>query len=151
MFEVSDTGSLKTLNVSIGENNRAVAVTSTKISNIRFRIKDFLIETFKAVVNGKSVKDDWMALSIVIFDYVQKVSGMRAYTLSQREAQVLFEMCRMIADQQKVSIDRLFQSAPDTLSQKDFLEALKVLETVHCIHYDLDQILLTNNTIRPFR
>jgi len=92
-----------------------------------------------------------MALSIVIFDYVQKVSGMRAYTLSQREAQVLFEMCRMIADQQKVSIDRLFQSAPDTLSQKDFLEALKVLETVHCIHYDLDQILLTNNTIRPFR
>ena len=142
----TDSQSLETLSVKAGKDH-SVLVTSSKISNLKFRLKDFLLESLKSAVKAQSSWQNGLALSVVVLEFLQKTGELMQYTLSELEAKILLEMYKLEVEKEKITIDRLFTGMQAELSESQVREALDLLEKLACIRFGMDEIELVEEII----
>jgi hypothetical protein len=138
--------SLETLLVKTGAENTATVMTS-KFSNLKFRLKDLLLEALKTTVKVQSSKNNGLALALVILEFLQKAAGMMEYHLSTEDARILLEMYTLENEKGKINLEQLFTNLKPALTETQILQSLDVLEKLSCIKYDLDQINLVETII----
>jgi hypothetical protein len=141
-----DGTTLETLLVTAGEKQTAT-VASSKLSNLQFRIKDLFLETLKTTVKLQSAKSNWLAMALIVLEFLQKASGMLEYKLSADDAQILLEMYRLENERVKITVEHLFSGLKASLTQNQILQSLDLLEKLACIRYGLDQINLVETII----
>lgn len=138
-----DGASLETLVVKMDANAPATATIATaKLSNLKFRIKDLLLESMKTVVKVQSSKQNWIALTLVVLEFLQKLSGMMEYKLSTDEAQVLLAMYTLENEKGKITVDKLFVGLKTVMGESQVLRSLELLEKLSCIQYGTDELKL---------
>lgn len=132
---------LETVTIKQGKG-LIVSIASTKLSNLKFRLKDLLLETARSSVKIKSSLDDGLALTLVVVEFLQKAGGLMEYELSQNEAQVLLEMYKLENEKEAITVDRLFSGLKGTMGEPQILKSLDLLEKLSCIQYGTDRIEL---------
>jgi hypothetical protein len=130
-----------------GGKNKVIIVTTTKLYNLRFRIKDLLLETLKVTVKLEASKNNILAFVLVVLEFLQKVSGLMEYTLSECEAKVLIEMCFISNERAKITIDKLFVALENSFNQAQILRSLEILEKLSCIRHGTDEISLVEEIL----
>jgi hypothetical protein len=142
----ADAPSLETLLVSTAEGTTASVATS-KFSNLKFRLKDLLLEALKTTVKVQSSKNNGLALALVVLEFLQKAAGMMEYRLSTDDATILLEMYTLENEKGKINLEQLFASLKPALTETQILQSLDLLEKLSCIKYDLDQINLVETIV----
>jgi hypothetical protein len=142
----SDEASLEILLVKAGQD-KTVNVATSKVANLKFRLKDLLLETSKTIVKAQSAKDNYLALTLIVLEFIQKARGMMEYTLADCDAQTLLEMYLLENDKEKITVENLFSRLQARLTQRQILQSLDLLEKLACIQYGELEISLVE-TIR---
>lgn len=147
-FSISENDSteLETVILKMKEGE-VVNIASSKLFNLKFRIKDLFLETLKASITIKSSMQDWLALTLIVLEFLQKISGLMEYPLSKDEARVLLEMYKLENEKVKITVDRLFSGLTSTFSEVQILKSLDLLEKLSCIQYGTEQIKLVETII----
>jgi len=142
----ADPSSLETLLVKT-EAGTTASVATSKFSNLKFRLKDLLLEALKTTVKVQSSKNNGLALALVVLEFLQKAAGMMEYRLSADDARILLEMYTLENEKGKINLEQLFASLKPALTETQILQSLDLLEKLSCIKYDLDQINLVETIV----
>lgn len=136
-----DSATLENVVIKAGKN-AVIAASTSKISNLKFRLKDFLLESLKASVKIQSSMQSSLALTLVVLEFLQKVSALMEYQLSNCDAHTLLEMYILENEKTKITVDALFARLKNTFTEKQILQSLELLEKLSCIQYGADEINL---------
>ncbi|MFZ6028996.1 MAG: hypothetical protein ACOYYS_14880 [Chloroflexota bacterium] len=142
-----DTARLEKLTVKVGKSATTTTVASAKLSNLKFRLKDLLLESMRTTLKVQSAKQNWLALTLVLLEFLQKLSGMMEYKLSTDEAHVLLAMYTLENDKEKITVDRLFAGLTAVMDESRILRSLELLEKLSCIQYGADELKLVETIV----
>lgn len=136
-----NTTNLETLTIKQAKGS-IVSIASTKFSNLKFQLKDLLLETARSSVKIKSSFNDGLALTLIVLEFLQKVGGLMEHELSQNEAQVLLEIYKLENEKETITVDSLFFGLKEIMDEPQILKSLDLLEKLSCIQYGTDRIEL---------
>ena len=121
--------------------------TSVKLSNIKFRMADFLIEVTGIGVQVSTPKPNPVGLLLSGLRFILKMKELTTIGLSRREAEILFLLCHLKCERENATIDLLFEEMPLDLSRDQIRESLDKLEKLSCIEYSIDEIKLVEEIV----
>ncbi len=134
-FKTSHRATLEAIKVSIGKGQSATIAVSSKLANLRFRLKDVVLQLAKTGVELAGAKENPLALILAVISFLQAAGKLQQYTLSNQEALVLYEIGRLTIEKEPVTQEALVQLLQGKLEEPQVVESLNLLSRIACIHY----------------
>lgn len=129
----------------------ASIATTSKISNLRFRLKDLILEgipktfaTFKAILGSDT---NTLLLGITILNFLKFIADKSTITIQKEDAAVLCWLYLAYQEEKIVGIDTLLAITREEMSSENLHISLATLEKLGCITLLSDEIILNEDIV----
>jgi len=120
--------------------------TSTKPSNLRYKIKDIIILLLEGAATAPDDTQNIYKVIFFVLRIIQQIRKLQVYHLSEEEAKLLVEMFRLRLDQDEITIEHL--STLLNWDQEQLLTHLNKLEELRCISYSKAGVIKIEEEIK---
>jgi hypothetical protein len=119
-----------------------------KLSNLRFRLADFLLEITKFGIDLTTSITNPLKLVIGALCLIRKIKDLSTVEITAEEAKVLLAIFRLKVEGQPVTLDNMFQLLSGILPEEKIRNSLTRLMELKCIEYTDDGIILIEEIIK---
>ncbi len=137
---------LEAVRVQRDMQGHVVVATTQKLPNLRFRLKDLLVEAASTGTGMAAALDKPVVLVLSGIRFLKTLRKLSTLDVHKEDAEMLIAIYRLEQEERRVRVDDLPALLPGEWNDRQVARSLERLELLACIEVGMDGITL-NETI----